>query len=97
MSEKLKEPFAFVIFGGSGDLSRRKLIPALYHLADLGYMPDKYAIVGTSRSAMTDETFREFVRKSIQEHQKEDQPTSPADSEKLIPSVYYQAGDTTKP
>ena len=40
MDDKIKEPFAFVIFGASGDLSRRKLIPALYHLASLGYMPD---------------------------------------------------------
>ena len=97
MSEKLQEPFAFVIFGGSGDLSRRKLIPALYHLADLGYMPEKFAAVGTSRSAMTDESFRDFVSSAIQEHQKEDQPAAASNADKLIPFVHYQPGDTTKP
>ena len=74
MSDELKEPFAFVIFGGSGDLSRRKLIPALYHLANLGCMPGRYAVVGTSRSPMTDDSFRDFVRQAVQEHLSEEQP-----------------------
>jgi len=94
MPDKLKDPFAFVIFGGSGDLSRRKLIPALYHLADLGYMPDRYAIVGTSRSPMTDDDFRQFVRRAIQEHSSEDDPQHSSNVEALVPNVYYQAGDT---
>jgi glucose-6-phosphate 1-dehydrogenase len=96
MSEKLKEPFVFVIFGASGDLSRRKLIPALYHLASLGYLPEKYAVVGTARSPMTDESFRGFVRQAIQDHQSEDEPGVPSDPDRLLPFVYYQPGDTTK-
>src|SRR5215469_976498 len=96
MSDKIKEPFAFVIFGGSGDLSRRKLIPSLYHLASLDYMPEKYAVVGTSRSSMNDESFREVVRSAVQDHQKEDNRTDSAGIEKLLPFVYYQPADTTK-
>ena len=72
MPDHLQEPFAFVIFGASGDLSRRKLIPAIHHLADLGYMPEKYAVIGTSRSPMTDDAFRNVVRQAIEEHQREE-------------------------
>jgi glucose-6-phosphate 1-dehydrogenase len=97
VSDELKEPFAFVIFGGTGDLSRRKLIPALYHLASLGYMPEKYAIVGTSRTAMTDDAFRDVVRQAIQEHRSEENLAGHADDGKLLPFVFYQRGDTTKP
>jgi glucose-6-phosphate 1-dehydrogenase len=97
MSDQLKDRFAFVIFGGSGDLSRKKLIPALYHLAEMGYMPDKYAIVGTSRSAMSDDAYREFVAKAIQEHQADDETPQSAHPDALLPFVYYQAGDTTRP
>src|SRR5947207_2027741 len=97
MFDKLKDPFAFIIFGASGDLSRRKLIPALYHLANLGYLPDRYAIIGTARTPMSDDQFRNAVRDAIQEHSKEDKPEGSVNAEKLLPSVYYQAGDTTKP
>src|SRR6478752_6961525 len=97
MAEHLKEPFAFVIFGGSGDLSRKKLIPALYHLADMGYMPDKYAVLGTSRSAMTDDEYRKRVLEAIQEHQASEETARPLRPETLLPSVYYQAGDTNRP
>ena len=83
MSDELKEPFAFVIFGGSGDLSRRKLIPALYHLANLGCMPGRYAVVGTSRSPMTDDSFRDFVRQAVQEHLSEEQPDGSSKAESL--------------
>ena len=95
--DKLKQPFAFIIFGGTGDLSRRKLIPALSHLASLGYMPDKYAVLGTSRSPMTDESFRDVVRQAIQEHSSEDKAGGAPDLSSLIPFIYYQPGDSTKP
>ena len=39
-----KDPFSLVIFGASGDLGKRKLIPALYHLDATGYLPDRYAV-----------------------------------------------------
>jgi glucose-6-phosphate 1-dehydrogenase len=96
MSKQLREPFAFVIFGASGDLSRKKLIPALHHLATLGYRPDKYAVVGTARTPMNDEQFREFVRTALDEHRSEEKGDVPSDAERLLPSVYYVTGDTTK-
>jgi glucose-6-phosphate 1-dehydrogenase len=47
-----------VIFGASGDLSKRKLIPALYQLQNAGYLPDRYAVVGFSRTPMANEARR---------------------------------------
>jgi glucose-6-phosphate 1-dehydrogenase len=47
-----------VIFGASGDLTRRKLLPALYNLRRGGLLSDQFAVLGVSRSAMTDEEFR---------------------------------------
>src|SRR5215471_9164466 len=87
MSEQLKDRFVFVIFGASGDLSRKKLIPALNRLASMGYMPEKYAVVGTSRSVMTDDAYRDVVRQSVDGQA----------ADRLVPFVFYQTGDTTKP
>ncbi|HWF81353.1 MAG TPA: glucose-6-phosphate dehydrogenase [Streptosporangiaceae bacterium] len=54
-----------VMFGATGDLARRKLLPGLYHLAAAGLMPDKYQIIGSSRRAWTDKQFREHARQAI--------------------------------
>ena len=55
---RAKDPFTAVIFGASGDLARRKLVPALYHLQDTGYLPPKYAVVGFARTELTDDAYR---------------------------------------
>jgi glucose-6-phosphate 1-dehydrogenase len=94
MTTPLQEPFAFVIFGASGDLCRRKLIPALYHLANLGYMPAHYAVVGSARTRLTDEEFRAFARQAVEEHLQQDKSKSPTDLDRLLPFMYYQPGDT---
>jgi glucose-6-phosphate 1-dehydrogenase len=65
------EPFVFTIFGASGDLTQRKLLPALYSLARNGYLPDRYGIVGVARRPMTDDEFRERMRVAVQEHGRE--------------------------
>ena len=58
------EPFAFVIFGGSGDLARSKLLPALHQLARLGHMPSSYAVIGISRRQTSDEEYRKECEQS---------------------------------
>ena len=58
---------AIVIFGANGDLSRRKLLPSLFHLHMEGLMPHDYRIIGNSRSTYSDEEFRNFARSSIDE------------------------------
>ncbi len=70
------EPCTLVIFGGSGDLTRRKLLPAIYNLRLDGLLPSNYAIVGIGRKPWSDDTFRkmaqggieQFSRQSLQEH-----------------------------
>ena len=58
---KKTENQMLVIFGASGDLTARKLIPALYALFRGNYLPENFAILGTSRSEMSDEEFRQKV------------------------------------
>ncbi len=58
---RAKDPVTIVIFGASGDLAKRKLIPALYHLQAGGYLPERYAVVGFSRTPMSDEAYRESM------------------------------------
>ncbi|HCO03723.1 MAG TPA: glucose-6-phosphate dehydrogenase, partial [Actinobacteria bacterium] len=64
---KPAEPQAAVIFGASGDLTRRKLIPAFYHLFMEGLLPEGFAIVGYARSEMTDAEYRDKVRAALKE------------------------------
>jgi glucose-6-phosphate 1-dehydrogenase len=51
-------PCALVIFGASGDLAKRKLIPALYELAREKLLPQQFALIGFARTEMTDEEYR---------------------------------------
>jgi len=60
-------PQAVVIFGASGDLTRRKLLPAFYHLFLDGLLPKGFAIVGYARTEMTDEGFQEQAHDAIAE------------------------------
>ena len=55
------DPCVMVVFGGTGDLSRRKLFPALYHLRKNGFLSGNMAVVGVSKDPMTDESYRELV------------------------------------
>src|SRR5215212_4751409 len=65
--EPIPEPAALVIFGASGDLTRRKLLPALYRLARGQRLPTRFAVIGVARSAMTDEEFRTQFHASLAE------------------------------
>jgi glucose-6-phosphate 1-dehydrogenase len=60
-------PQTLVVFGASGDLARRKLLPALYDLAYEGLLPERYAIVGSGGSRLDDEDFRERARGAVDE------------------------------
>ena len=56
-----------VLFGGTGDLARRKLVPGLFRLAQAGLLPQHYRIIATSRGDATDEGFREFAKAAVEE------------------------------
>ncbi|MDR6952342.1 glucose-6-phosphate 1-dehydrogenase [Ancylobacter sp. 3268] len=61
-------PFVIVVFGATGDLSRRKLLPALFHRDIDGQLPDDAAIVGVSRRSFSEEEFRSFARQALDDH-----------------------------
>lgn len=69
MSEIFKQADActMIIFGATGDLTKRKLFPALYNLAKAKFLPDNFAIVGVGRQEMTSEDFRSQIRGNLLE------------------------------
>ena len=62
------DPCALVIFGASGDLTQKKLFPALYSLALRRLLPERFAVVGAARSDETDEAFRERMKEAVQRY-----------------------------
>src|SRR3954464_4384049 len=56
------------IFGGSGDLAYRKLMPALYNLYLDKYLPEKFLIIGIGRTEYSNTTYRNYIKKGIVEH-----------------------------
>jgi glucose-6-phosphate 1-dehydrogenase len=59
-------PTSLVIFGGTGDLAHRKLLPALYNLAHEGALPERFELIGVARRDQADEDFQGMARQSIQ-------------------------------
>ena len=62
---RLPDPFTLVVFGASGDLTRRKVIPSIYDLWCDGHLPRAFAVVGYARTPMTDEAWREHLREGV--------------------------------
>jgi glucose-6-phosphate 1-dehydrogenase len=84
--------FTLIVFGASGDLAKRKLLPALFQLERAGLLPARFAVVGFSRSALSDQAFRESTRQLL--------ATSgllPGEESRLLESLYYVAGDNDDP
>src|SRR5436190_20259726 len=63
--ERMPEPFAFVLFGGTGDLAHRKVIPALYQLWRTNLLPHEFQLVAVGRRDYDDDGFRADIRKSL--------------------------------
>jgi glucose-6-phosphate 1-dehydrogenase len=61
-----------VIFGASGDLTQRKLMPALYSLASRRLLPEKFAVVGAARTDESDDAFRDRMKEAVQEHARDE-------------------------
>jgi glucose-6-phosphate 1-dehydrogenase len=87
---------AVVIFGANGDLTRRKLMPALYRLAYDRRLPTGFAIVGISRTPLSDENFRDKMRESVEQFSEDTQ----FDAEvwkAFAGGLFYVAGDIADP
>jgi glucose-6-phosphate 1-dehydrogenase len=65
--ERLGDPCLFVVFGATGDLTRRKLLPSLYNLRVHGLLPAQFAVVGAVRRPMDDAAFRDDMGKALEE------------------------------
>jgi glucose-6-phosphate 1-dehydrogenase len=88
-------PCTVVIFGAAGDLTKRKLLPALYNLKVAGLLPREFAIVGVARRDQTHEQFRDEQTRSIREF-----ATTRVDEAlwaELRDAMYFQAGELTDP
>jgi glucose-6-phosphate 1-dehydrogenase len=85
-------PCAVVIFGASGDLAKRKLIPAVYEMARENLLNDSTYVVGYSRSPMTDEQYRKIARDAVQQHARS-KPVDEAVWKKIEPRIYYTQAD----
>jgi len=93
---KVIEPCSIVIFGASGDLTARKLIPALYHLFKDKQLPPAFRIIGFARREKTDESFRTELRSALDEFSR----TKPVDDAvwvEFAASIVYCMGDLTDP
>lgn len=64
------EPFDYVVFGGTGDLAERKLLPALFHRQLAGQLTEPTRIIGASRTAMSNEEYRNYTLAALKEHLK---------------------------
>jgi glucose-6-phosphate 1-dehydrogenase len=64
-SDQVPADQVIVLFGATGDLARRKLLPGMFHLARVGLMPERFRIIGTARNEIDVAEFRELARESI--------------------------------
>ncbi len=89
------DDFDLVIFGATGDLASRKLLPALFHRDEQGQLPPGACIIGTSRRAMSHEEFRAFAAAAIEPHIKSS--SAPDDVvQRFLDRLRYYAAEATK-
>ena len=91
-SFKTAESCVLVIFGATGDLTARKLLPALYNLAREGQLPGHFACVGFARRAKTEEEFREEMREAIDNFSRS-KPADPKLWETFSKQLFYVQSD----
>lgn len=102
-SRKVKHPAVkrkgdsciMVIFGGAGDLTKRKLIPALCNLAEQGFLPQQFAIIAVTYTDLTTESFRQQVSDDIKIFAL--RPVDAAISKRIVEQTYYVRGDFGDP
>ena len=89
------QPCILVIFGASGDLTRRKLLPAVYNLLLDGLLPSNYAVLGLGRKPMSHEEFRKIARSGIEQFSR--QTLAPEKWEDFQRRLYYMNGEIDDP
>src|SRR5256884_1739292 len=82
------DPAAMVIFGASGDLTARKLMPALYNLALNRYLPSGFSVIGVADTALTEDEFRAHMEQAVQKYSRS-QPVDRAVWQSLAEGISY--------
>ncbi|MGC1444549.1 MAG: glucose-6-phosphate dehydrogenase [Xanthobacteraceae bacterium] len=90
-SARPADPCTLIIFGASGDLTHRLLLPALYNLAVSGLLPEAFALIGVARSESTSEAFRDDLAKSLPKFATRDIDERVV--KRLLASVAYVQGE----
>jgi glucose-6-phosphate 1-dehydrogenase len=83
-------PTTLVIFGASGDLAKRKLLPAIYNLAHEGALPERFNLIGCARSDWSDDEFRDIAKEAIQKFSR--RTPDPTVLESLLSRMRYVPG-----
>ena len=89
-------PTTLVIFGASGDLTKRKLLPAVYRLSKRGLLPAQFAVIGVARTPISDEAFRTQFRESLEEFAGGDAAWDGV-AQSLASRMFYVAGEMDDP
>ncbi|MBE9461303.1 glucose-6-phosphate dehydrogenase [Dyadobacter sp. UP-52] len=93
MGKNIKlHPTIFIVFGGTGDLNARKLAPALYNLFIEGHMPHDFAMIGTGRTKLTNETFRGKMQNGVNSYSR-NVPANKEVWEAFSRNIFYQSSD----
>jgi glucose-6-phosphate 1-dehydrogenase len=94
-NQKQPDPCSFVIFGVTGDLAHRLVIPALYNLAATGLLPDKFCVVGITRKGMPNDELRDGLMKGLRQFAT--RPVDDAIATRLLECVTCIAADPREP
>src|SRR6188768_4190384 len=93
--QKKPDPCSFVIFGVTGDLAHRLVVPALYNLAASDLLPDKFCLVGVARKGLTSDRLRDSLMKGLREFAT--RPVDDAIAERLLSCVTCIEADPKDP
>ena len=93
--ERIPDPCQVVIFGATGDLAHRKILPALYNLRRAGLLPPESGVVAFARRPYSDDDFRSEMRASVEEHSRN--PLERALWDDFAAGIHYQQGDFADP
>src|SRR5436305_10835350 len=88
-------PTSLVIFGASGDLAKRKLLPAIYNLAHEGALPERFNLIGCARSEWSDDEYRDVAKEAIEKFSRRTPDETVLES--LLQRVRYVPGNFDDP
>ncbi|MDQ3408340.1 MAG: glucose-6-phosphate dehydrogenase [Chloroflexota bacterium] len=89
--ERIPQPCILVVFGATGDLAQRKILPAIYNLRRAGLLPPESAVLGFSRRSLSDDDYRDLAREAIVAHSRV--PLEEGIWDDFAESIHYQQGE----